>query len=206
MDALAPPDSPLVRRFATAAAILGAVAAVLFALGGPADLAVLAVLAAAMLAAGALLLRRSRRRGEPAEQRRLVAAIGLAGEEDVLVLGDSRLVEAATVRLPGGRAQAGAFDARDLPFGSASFDAVVSSLALHALPDRDARDRACAEIARVLRPGGRVALLEYFRLAHDLELGLEDAGLSEVRRSGLRRGVFPPARRLSGRRPARRVD
>jgi SAM-dependent methyltransferase len=205
MAAPPPADSPLVRRFTRLAAGAGAAAAVTALAGVAADIPIVLAIAAVTLAAGALLLRRSRRRGEPAEQERLVESVGLAGEEEVLALGDPRLAGVAARHLPGGRAEASAFDVRDLPFPAASFDAVVSCLALHDLPGVRAREQACAEIARVLRPGGRVALLEYFRVAHDLEVGLEDSGLQEVRRSRLRTAVFPPARRVSGRRPGRYV-
>lgn len=47
-------------------------------------------------------------------------------------------------------------DAQALPFGPASFDSVVCTLGLNAIPD----DRAAvAEMYRVLRPGGRLVLL-----------------------------------------------
>ncbi len=46
-------------------------------------------------------------------------------------------------------------DARALPFAPASFDLVSAAYLLHTL-DRDARAAVLAEIARVLRPGGRV--------------------------------------------------
>jgi SAM-dependent methyltransferase len=206
MAAPPPADSPFVRPFAVLAAIAAVCALATGLAGLPVYLPIALAVAAVTLALGALLLRRSRRRGEPAEQEHLVESLGLAGEEEVLALGDARLAAAAARHLPGGRAESSGFDLRDLPFPAASFDAIVSCLAFHGLPDRDARERACAELARVVRPGGRVALLEYSRVAHDLELGLEDAGLQEVRRSGLRSGVFPPARRISGRRPGRRVD
>ncbi len=51
-------------------------------------------------------------------------------------------------------------DAQDLPFGNASFDTVVCTLGLCTIPDDR---RAVAEAARVLRPGGRLLLLEHVR-------------------------------------------
>lgn len=44
-------------------------------------------------------------------------------------------------------------DAQDLPFGSGSFDAVVANHMLYHVPDRS---RAVSELARVLRPNGRL--------------------------------------------------
>ena len=46
-------------------------------------------------------------------------------------------------------------DATRLPFDAGRFDAVVSTQAFHWFPDQDA---ALAEIARVLRPGGRLVV------------------------------------------------
>jgi len=51
-------------------------------------------------------------------------------------------------------------DAQDLPFPDASFDTVVATLALCTIPDDR---RAVIEAARVLRPGGRLLLLEHVR-------------------------------------------
>src|SRR3712207_4776542 len=51
-------------------------------------------------------------------------------------------------------------DAQDLQFPNASFDSVVATLALCTIPDDR---RAVAEAARVLRPGGRLLLLEHVR-------------------------------------------
>lgn len=49
-------------------------------------------------------------------------------------------------------------DAQKLPFPDAGFDAVIATLTLCSIPDAD---RAVAEMARVLRPGGRLVLLDH---------------------------------------------
>jgi ubiquinone/menaquinone biosynthesis C-methylase UbiE len=49
-------------------------------------------------------------------------------------------------------------DAHQLPFDHASFDTVVCTFGLCAIPDHT---RAIAEMARVLRPGGRLILVDH---------------------------------------------
>ena len=49
-------------------------------------------------------------------------------------------------------------DAEDLPFPDASFDAVLSIYGVMFAPDHD---RAAAELSRVCRPGGRIALASW---------------------------------------------
>ena len=56
-------------------------------------------------------------------------------------------------------------DAQDLPFSDESFDTVVCTLSLCSIPnDR----KAVAEMKRVLKPGGRVVLLDHIRAASGL--------------------------------------
>ncbi|MGV0495105.1 class I SAM-dependent methyltransferase, partial [Mycobacterium kansasii] len=50
-------------------------------------------------------------------------------------------------------------DATDLPFSADSFDSVLSCLMLHHIVEWE---RAIAEIARVLRPGGSLVLVDRF--------------------------------------------
>lgn len=75
-------------------------------------------------------------------------------------------------------------DMRKLPFPDSSFDLVVSSLAIHNIPDAAGRADAIREAARVLKPGGR-ALLADFRFTRDYAEQSVKAGLQDVGRRGL---------------------
>ncbi|MBU2666781.1 class I SAM-dependent methyltransferase [Actinoplanes bogorensis] len=70
-------------------------------------------------------------------------------------------------------------DMRALPFATGSVDVVVSSLAIHNIPDHAGRARAIAEAARILRPGGRLIIADFrhVRAYGELLVGL---GLSGV--------------------------
>lgn len=72
-------------------------------------------------------------------------------------------------------------DAQQLPFADASFDAIVSSLVLHNIPSDEGRRQAVREIARVLKPGGRVAVLDLRHTADYIRV-LRQCGLSDARR------------------------
>jgi ubiquinone/menaquinone biosynthesis C-methylase UbiE len=77
-------------------------------------------------------------------------------------------------------------DAQDLPYEDDSFDAAILVTVLGEIPDQDAGLR---EVARVLRPGGRLIVGELFGDPHmvtvrSLEQRAERAGLRLTRRSG----------------------
>lgn len=86
-----------------------------------------------------------------------------------------------------------------LPFPDASFDLVVSGLSLHDLPDTAARAAAVAEMARVVRPGGRVVIADVARTA-EYVAALRTAGASTVLRSPPRAWMVPPVRVVLARR------
>ena len=70
-------------------------------------------------------------------------------------------------------------DARELTFPDASFDRVVSLLCIHNIEDKADQARACREIARVLRPGGRVVIGDYVP-THAYAAAFAEAGLKVV--------------------------
>ncbi|NUW44655.1 class I SAM-dependent methyltransferase [Nonomuraea rhodomycinica] len=75
-------------------------------------------------------------------------------------------------------------DMRELSFEDASFDVVVSSLAVHNIPDAEGRARAVREAHRVLRPGG-LLLLADFKHTPAYERTLRELGVVDVRRRDL---------------------
>ncbi|WP_039801742.1 class I SAM-dependent methyltransferase [Nocardia araoensis] len=68
------------------------------------------------------------------------------------------MIELADAKLPGGAVELSVGDVAALPYPDDSFDLVVSSLSMHEWPQVD---RAIAELARVLRPGGVVAIYDF---------------------------------------------
>jgi ubiquinone/menaquinone biosynthesis C-methylase UbiE len=70
-------------------------------------------------------------------------------------------------------------DMRELPFPDASFDLIVSSLAIHNIPDPAGRVQAIAEAARVLKPGGRLRIAD-IRNARAYAAQLRELGWQEV--------------------------
>jgi ubiquinone/menaquinone biosynthesis C-methylase UbiE len=74
-------------------------------------------------------------------------------------------------------------DAGDLPFPDAAFDTVVCTLAVCAVPDRG---RALDEMVRVLRPGGRLLLVDHlerrWRQGRPATLALRRGLVAQARR------------------------
>lgn len=121
-----------------------------------------------------------------------------AGRLVALDSSDAYLEEAA--RLPGVEAVKG--DAYHLPFPDGTFDLAWCAQSLISLDDPAA---ALRELARVVRPGGTVAVLESDEVHHvllpwpvELELELHRALLQASARRYGDRGKLAPARRVRG--------
>jgi arsenite methyltransferase len=75
-------------------------------------------------------------------------------------------------------------DITDLSFDDNSVDVIVSSLVIHNVPGRAGREQAVAEAARVLRPGGRLAIAD-IGFTRQYARQLRELGWSDVRRRNL---------------------
>jgi ubiquinone/menaquinone biosynthesis C-methylase UbiE len=75
-------------------------------------------------------------------------------------------------------------DMRALPFPDASFDLIVSSLAIHNIRGNADRAKAVAEGYRVLKPGGRIVIAD-IRALSTYEDTLRTLGASNVERKRL---------------------
>lgn len=90
----------------------------------------------------------------------------------------------------GHRVQIDTGDMRRMPYADASFDVIISSLAIHNLPGKADREQAVREIARVLKPGGRIALLDFRHTRHYLRT-LRASGITSAKRSWPIFSMFP---------------
>jgi arsenite methyltransferase len=92
-------------------------------------------------------------------------------------------------------------DASAMRFPDATFDVVLSNLCIHNIPTRAARDRACREIVRVLKPGGKALISDFIHTGQYAEV-FESAGAS-ARRTGWNFAfVWPPLRIIEVEKPA----
>ena len=73
-------------------------------------------------------------------------------------------------------------DARRLPFADGTFDVVVTKEVLHNIYNAAERDTAVREIARVLKPGGRLLIGDVRHTGRYAQV-LRESGLEDVRRS-----------------------
>jgi hypothetical protein len=80
-------------------------------------------------------------------------------------------------------------DMTALPFADNSFDVVLSSLAIHNIRGYAGREQAIREAVRVLRPGGRLMIVDV-RANHQHQIQLAQIGMKDVTRRWLGRRVW----------------
>jgi arsenite methyltransferase len=73
-------------------------------------------------------------------------------------------------------------DARDLPFSPDTFDVVLSNFVLHEMDTAAERERMLCEMTRVLKPGGRLALIDFI-FTKECVGTLQKVGLPDATRS-----------------------
>jgi ubiquinone/menaquinone biosynthesis C-methylase UbiE len=72
-----------------------------------------------------------------------------------------------------------------MPFPDASFDVIVSSFAMHHVGHSTAdRKQAAQEMMRVLKPGGKIAILDVNAVLSPVEQVLRANGFRNVSRTG----------------------
>ena len=87
-----------------------------------------------------------------------------------------------------------------LPFADQSVDVIVSGLALHHIVPRRQRKPLFAEMARVLKDGGRVGILDAGN-GNEYSALLQDLGMRDVEMHRLRFSSFPPFHVVTARKP-----
>ena len=73
--------------------------------------------------------------------------------ERMLAVGETKMAETDAYKIH-------CCDARELPFEDNSMDAIIAGFGLRNVPEVE---RALSECARVLKPGGRIAILDFFQ-------------------------------------------
>lgn len=90
-------------------------------------------------------------------------------------------------------------DARKLVYPDKHYDVVMSSLAIHNIPDEDGRNQAIGEMWRVLKPGGRLLIYDIFHTG-DYAKALRNQGAQDVTLSGVSWLWCVPSRSLLARK------
>jgi ubiquinone/menaquinone biosynthesis C-methylase UbiE len=73
-------------------------------------------------------------------------------------------------------------DVRQLPFADASFDVVLSNFVVHEVNNGAEREQMLREMVRVLKPGGRLALVDFIFTGKCVRV-LKEIGIADAKRA-----------------------
>src|SRR5579862_7183372 len=90
-------------------------------------------------------------------------------------------------------------DARKLVYPDNNYDVVLSSLAIHNIPDSQEREQAIREMWPVLKPGGRILIYDIFRTGEYAKI-LQESGAQDVTESPMEFLWCVPSRSLTARK------
>ncbi len=102
---------------------------------------------------------------EIARARPLATVLGIDPSPGMLAIAQRKLARRGLDRPPAARVTLQEGDAQHLPLANCSMDAATIAFGIRNVPDRGA---ALRELARVVRPGGRIAILELGEPRHGL--------------------------------------
>lgn len=128
--------------------------------------------------------------GLGADARELARAVAPEGRVTAVDVSEAML-DAARERHDGSNVTYERADVTDLPYGDATFDVIRIERVLQHVPDVE---KACAEMARVLKPGGRVLVLDTDWASLVADVG-DDALAERVLSHGRGRMIQPQAAR-----------
>jgi ubiquinone/menaquinone biosynthesis C-methylase UbiE len=116
-------------------------------------------------------------------------AIGLDRWIPGALSGNRREAALENARLEGvlDRVELSQGEVRHLPFADASFDVIVSNFVVHELNTQAQREQMLREIVRVLKPGGRIALVDFIFTEECVRV-LREIGICDATRA--RAGSF----------------
>jgi len=133
-----------------------------------------------------------------------VTGIDIWSNQDQSGNGPQAAADNAAAAGVAGRVELKTADMRDLPFADASFDVVVSSMAIHNIGSAGGRDTAIDEAWRVLRPGGHLLIVD-IQHARQYQARLHALGAQAERRGlGWRLwwgGPWMPTQLVTARKP-----
>lgn len=119
--------------------------------------------------------------------------------EDLANNSKERTLENVELEKVSNRVEIVSGDMTKMDFPDNTFDVIISNMAIHNVP-AIYRNKTFQEINRVLKPGGRIAIID-FQYTKDYKKTLINMRWENLNLSGKIFSMFPPVRILTGKKP-----